>query len=221
MTDQKKGVRPLKSITLKTKNGPKQYVEVAERLRYFRESETYRGYSLRTEWIHLDEKLAIAKGVIRNSEGVIVAEGTAMELKGNGFINSTSHTENAETSAFGRALGILGIGVDGAVASLDEVQRAQEIQEIEAKPKSHGESVNIALKILETKFKVTQDQVCLALEILDKDEINPEKLEDLRKIVMDLNKGTKPSKYFKPINQAKMDDAASEITKQVKNVGKK
>ena len=36
----------------------------------------------------------------------------------------TSHIENCETSAIGRALGILGIGIEGSVASAEEVENA-------------------------------------------------------------------------------------------------
>lgn len=50
------------------------------------------------------------------------ATGNAFETK-TGAINSTSYIENCETSAIGRALGIMGIG-NTAVASAEEVQGA-------------------------------------------------------------------------------------------------
>jgi len=40
------------------------------------------------------------------------------------YINKTSHIENCETSAVGRALGFLGIGIDTSIASADEVINA-------------------------------------------------------------------------------------------------
>ena len=60
----------------------------------------------------------------------------AFEIKG-GAINSTSYIENCETSAVGRALGLLGIGANTAVASAEEVLNAIEQQEAAAaaKPK--------------------------------------------------------------------------------------
>lgn len=49
--------------------------------------------------------------------------GHAYEVK-QGNVNSTSYVENCETSAIGRALGLLGIGATTAIASADEVLNA-------------------------------------------------------------------------------------------------
>ncbi len=43
---------------------------------------------------------------------------------GDGYINKTSAMENAETSAVGRALGFMGIGVIDSIASADELHKA-------------------------------------------------------------------------------------------------
>ena len=51
------------------------------------------------------------------------ATGHAFEEK-KGAINSTSYVENCETSAIGRALGILGIGATQAIASKEELENA-------------------------------------------------------------------------------------------------
>ena len=56
--------------------------------------------------------------------GKIVATGHAQEKEGSTFINKTSYIENAETSAIGRALGLLGIGIDTSIASAEEVSTA-------------------------------------------------------------------------------------------------
>lgn len=58
----------------------------------------------------------------------------AFEVKG-GAINSTSYVENCETSAVGRALGLLGIGANTAVASAEEVLNAIAQQEAAQQPK--------------------------------------------------------------------------------------
>ena len=55
--------------------------------------------------------------------------GSASEISTQGFINKTSALENCETSAIGRALGIMGIGLDNGVASAQEVIQAKKSQE--------------------------------------------------------------------------------------------
>ena len=59
----------------------------------------------------------------------VVAQGHAHEEKGSSNINKTSYVENCETSAVGRALAILGIGIDTSIASANEVQDAIAKQE--------------------------------------------------------------------------------------------
>jgi hypothetical protein len=100
----------------------KPYVTVNERLKYFRDQ--YPKYSLRTNLVLVDETQALIKAEIRDEQDRIVAEGTAFETAGSSFINRTSHVENAETSAWGRALGNFGIGIDESVASAQEVANA-------------------------------------------------------------------------------------------------
>ena len=58
----------------------------------------------------------------------MAATGHALEDRRSSFINKTSHIENAETSAVGRALGNLGIGIDNSVASAEEVEMAIALQ---------------------------------------------------------------------------------------------
>ena len=54
-----------------------------------------------------------------------VTTGTAQETKGQGgFANADAWMENCETSAIGRALGCLGIGIDESYASANEVVNA-------------------------------------------------------------------------------------------------
>ena len=108
----------LKTIDIKGK----PYVTVNERVIYFRDN--YPDCGLETEWIQIDNEIAICKAIIKNSEGRIISTGTAFEKEGSSFINKTSHIENAETSAVGRALGFLNIGIDVSIASAEEVANA-------------------------------------------------------------------------------------------------
>lgn len=117
-------------MQLKTTNiKGKEYVAVNERIRAFRSSEVFKGYSLRTILCREDEKEVVMEAQIFNKEGVMVANGHAHEVRGSTNVNKTSHIENCETSAWGRALGNLGIGVDTSIASYEEVENAIKKQE--------------------------------------------------------------------------------------------
>jgi hypothetical protein len=67
--------------------------------------------------------------LVKDPSGKVISMGRAMEHKGTSFINKTNFIENCETSAVGRALGFLGIGVDTSIATYEEVQNAIEKQE--------------------------------------------------------------------------------------------
>lgn len=102
----------------------KQYVEVNERIKYFRTEPRYDGWALETELLSLDENSCVVRASIRNSEGAVVAMGLAQEDRSSSMVNKTSYVENAETSAWGRALANLGIGIETSIASAQEVQVA-------------------------------------------------------------------------------------------------
>jgi len=107
----------LKTINIKGK----QYVEVNERLKYFREN--HPDYSLITEIIQCTEEHCVIKATILHG-GVEIATGHAHEVRSANFINKTSFVEVCETSAWGRALANFGIGIDSQVASAHEVANA-------------------------------------------------------------------------------------------------
>lgn len=108
----------------------RDYVEVNERLKYFRRN--YPDYSIRTKVLHLQGDEVVMSATILDDEGRILSVGHAQEDKTSSQINRTSYVENCETSAIGRALGIFGIGLDGGVATAEEVEMA--IAKQEAKP---------------------------------------------------------------------------------------
>jgi len=99
----------------------KEYVEVNERIKFFRLEDKYNGWSLSTEVVHLDENSCVIRATICNSDGMVIATGFAQEDKSSSYINKTSYVENCETSAWGRALANLGIGIDTSIASSNEV----------------------------------------------------------------------------------------------------
>ena len=105
----------------------KDYVMVNERLKYFREN--YKGWSLTSELVSLTDGACVIKAVVSDETGRVMATGLAQEDKSSSMINKTSFVENCETSAWGRALGNLGIGIDESVASAEEVDMAIKKQE--------------------------------------------------------------------------------------------
>ena len=108
----------LKSVNIKGK----EYVEVNERVKYFRKN--YVGWRLETELVSNEDGVCVFRAIIRDEAGEIISTGYAYERESSSFINKTSYIENCETSAVGRALGFLGIGIDTSIASSDEVTNA-------------------------------------------------------------------------------------------------
>lgn len=113
----------------------KQYVEVNERIKYFRTSHDYKGWSLSSEIVSLTDESCVIKAEIRDENWVLRASGFAQEDKSSSYINKTSYVENCETSAWGRALANLGIGIDTSIASSNEVSMAVAKQESKPAPK--------------------------------------------------------------------------------------
>ena len=102
----------------------KQYVEVNERIKFFRQEEQYKNWSLITEFTVLDESQCVCKASVVDADHRIISVGHAHEVQGSSNINKTSYVENCETSAIGRALAMLGIGIDTSIASANEVSDA-------------------------------------------------------------------------------------------------
>ena len=116
----------------------KDYVLVNSRIKEFRTNPKYENYGLETvktldEWFEstnkktgeiIQDNRVEYKCIITNASGKRISDGDARELKSSSYINQTSHIENCQTSAVGRALGFLGIGIDTSIASADEVVNA-------------------------------------------------------------------------------------------------
>ena len=102
----------------------KQYVEVNERIKFFRQEDQYKNWGIRTEFPIIDSEQCLCLCTITTADGIIVAQGHAHEERGSSNINKTSYVENCETSAVGRALAMLGIGIDTSIASANEVEDA-------------------------------------------------------------------------------------------------
>ena len=102
----------------------KAYVAVNERIKFFRQEDQYKNWSIQTEFPMLTEVECLCRAAICDKDGMVVAVGHAHEVKAASNINKTSYVENCETSAVGRALAMLGIGIDASIASSNEVEDA-------------------------------------------------------------------------------------------------
>ena len=116
----------LDKITYKDIKG-KPYAEVKDRVAAFRM--IYPEGTITSKIVELDDKHAVIRAEVLNDRGELLATGYASETFGSSNINRTSMLENCETSAVGRALGFLGIGIQGAIASAQEIERAGAIKE--------------------------------------------------------------------------------------------
>jgi hypothetical protein len=110
--------------TIKIKG--KDYVTVSERLKHL--AENYQ-YAINTDYKYFEErKMWVVKAslLIHKNGSVFEYTGLAQEIESNNYkeVNHTSALENAETSAVGRACAMAGIGIDGGIASADEVNKA-------------------------------------------------------------------------------------------------
>ena len=107
--------------------GSKKYVMVPERVKAFRK--LYPEGFINTEIISHDGTVVLMQAKAgyykENGEPVVLGTGMAQEVKGRGMVNGTSYIENCETSAVGRALGFLALGVDGGgICSAEELVNA-------------------------------------------------------------------------------------------------
>lgn len=116
----------------------KEYVTVNERLKAFRE--TFKDYALISDIIELTPETCTIMAKIIDEKGIVRATGLAQEQRQASFVNKTSYVENCETSAWGRALGNFGIGIDSAICTADELLMALNAQKDSEKPAKKKEA---------------------------------------------------------------------------------
>ena len=159
----------------------KQYATVNARIAAFRS--ICPGGAITTEILSMDDGVVTMQTTIKDEDGRILASGLAHEKENASTINKTSYIENCETSAVGRALGMLGIGANESVASSEEMTIALVNQAVDqykeaAKKELIDESQQRVLMVLcekrkldpQTVFtewpKLTQEQYVLACKKL-------------------------------------------------------
>lgn len=160
----------VKKIEVKGKN----YTCVAARISAFRELCPVGTIS--TEILSLADGVVTMKTTITDENGKILATGMAQEKETSSYINKTSYIENCETSAVGRALGMLGIGSDEQMASAEEVANAinnqnkqadNQSQQKQAPAKTQEEIEAEKARIMKEKEEAAKKE----LEAIDNDKI--------------------------------------------------
>tara|TARA_R100001591_G_scaffold44376_1_gene55651 strand:+ start:1639 stop:2148 length:510 start_codon:yes stop_codon:yes gene_type:complete len=162
----------LKTINIKGK----KYVEVNERLKYFRSN--YPNHSLLSEITHIDSEMVVVRTQIIDPEDRILASGHAHEEKSASFINKTSYVENCETSSWGRALANFGIGIDESVASANEVDIA--IKKQNSKSSKKKVTVDIYQAMLKS---IKQGHADLVTEHMSKYDMTKAQKEGITKAI--------------------------------------
>lgn len=133
----------------------KDYAEVNQRIKAFRK--IYPNGCISTDIINLSDGICVIKANIFDDKENLLATGHAYEKEGSTFINKTSYIENCETSAVGRALGMLGIGIDVSVASYEEVANAVVQQEQEKAKKKVEKYKDKSTIGAETEKKIVEE----------------------------------------------------------------
>ena len=111
----------------------KDYAEVNQRVKAFRS--VHPDGAIITEILSLENGICTMKATVLDKDGNILGTGHAQEKENSTFINKTSFIENCESSAWGRALGACGFGIDTSIASAEEVMNAMANQDEPTKPK--------------------------------------------------------------------------------------
>lgn len=109
-----------KAITIKGAS----YVLVKDRIIFY--NENYPDGSIVTELVSYQDGHIVVKAKVTpdSTKPDRFFTGHSQAVEGQGYINKTAALENAETSAVGRALALMGIGVLDSVASVDEMVKA-------------------------------------------------------------------------------------------------
>lgn len=117
-----------------------KYIPVHKRIADFYEK--YPDGRIVTEIVKLNEDsgfVCIKASAFRNRDDAEPsATGHAFEVRGQGYVNTTSFIENGETSAVGRALANLGFKIDNGIASREEMQKVERMSEPANALRSNG-----------------------------------------------------------------------------------
>ena len=209
--DIQKSNEGLSGIDFKGKN----YVMVDQRVMAFRKL-CPNGF-IRTQLISNDNGVCVMKAEVgcnvytdKNDTFIemILATGWAYEKEQSSYINKTSYIENCETSAVGRALGFLGLGIEGgAICSAEELANAINNQEKKPIRKDAPATVSKAAEVPPTETPAT---VYIRKQIREvQAKMNLDDYETARKMVIVWVSALVKSGAVKPVdwNTIKLEEA--------------
>jgi hypothetical protein len=104
----------------------KDYILVKDRVLFF--NEKYPNGKIETVLLSdFNAEMVVMKAIVTPDveKPLRAFTGHSQATWGDGMVNKTAAMENCETSAVGRALGFMGIGVIDSIASVDEINKAQ------------------------------------------------------------------------------------------------
>ncbi len=182
-----KDIQQVNATLTKTDIKGKEYVMVNERIKAFRQ--LYPEGTIETEIISLEDGIVTIKATVKNID-IVLGTGHAQEKETSSYINKTSYIENCETSAVGRALGMLGIGIDTSFASYEEVANAQLNQQKAAEKSQVITDRHVAaLRAYADAHGLSEEKICAGYNIKDFSEltyqrhnaiVNPNNLNELK-----------------------------------------
>ena len=164
----------------------KNYAMVPARVQAFRMM-CPDGY-IGTEIVDMHDGVVTMQATVKDENGKVLATGYAQEKETSSYINKTSYIENCETSAVGRALGMLGLGSDEQMASAEELCNAI-TQQTDQKPKSQiDEDAKFAAQAFATINKVYKSPEKLKgiAEHYGKEKVTDLSVDDLRDFMSSL-----------------------------------
>lgn len=164
-----KDIEKANSMIKTTNIKGKQYAEVNQRIKAFRM--IYPEGFIRTQVISHEGGVVVMRTEAGYTDEAgtehVLGTGMAFEDKAKGMINGTSYIENCETSAVGRALGMLGLGIDISVASYEEVSNAMAQQNTGTQaPKKAPTSPKKAAPVCEVCNKVIPAHGAIPAEVV-------------------------------------------------------
>ena len=137
----------------------KDYYPVVERVKEFRK--LYPKGTIDTIVVNFGDDSILIKAEIYDGmpDRIHLATGHAFEEKSWGKINLHSMVENCETSAVGRALAFLGIGISDDIASADEMDKTDE-------PKASFAQISMIESLLKTANIPENERTKIELEYI-------------------------------------------------------